>query len=267
MVNEIICVIRKDTKEYIRSRKNVYFALALLAIGAFVLLTTMFFPSLISMLSDKAPEMITDTKSLDSMMSNLFPTDVRGSLGIWASDVAIFYGIVVILMTQGLIRKEIRSGKWIMPVASGYSKKTLLIAKCVVYGAGAAFPVFILSNVFYFASSSILENNVGFSEVLTASVVLSITMAGIAVITILTSVLYRHSITAGLSMILIVMAAPDVMTFFAFGKYLPTYLLTYVYSMSNNLTDLIIPLFELIFIVLALFAVSSRKISTMELSR
>ena len=55
--------------------------------------------------------------------------------------------------------------------------------------------------------------------------------------------------------------------YFAFGKYLPTYLLTYVYSMTNNLTEVIVPLIELVVICIVLFVFASRKVLKMEISR
>ncbi len=267
MTRELICVLKKDLKEYLRSKKNIYFVITLLLIGIMILGTTIFFPSLVSALAEKAPDMITDTKSLDSMMANLFPSDLKGSYGIWASDVGIFYGIIIILMTQGLIMVEVKNGKWVMPVASGYSKKSLLISKCIIYGMGAAFPVFVLSNAFYFAALSVLETNIQYFNVFIASVLLSFTMASIVVITMLSSILCKHSMSAGFSMILIVMVAPDIMTYFSFGKYLPTYLLTYVYTMSNHVSELVIPILELIILFFVLLKVAQKKVMTIEISR
>ena len=266
-MKSIVFAIKKDVKEYMRGKKNIYFSLTLLAIGAMVLLTTMFFPNLIAALAEKAPDMISDSGSLDAMMANLFPDDLKGSFGIWASDVGVFYSIVTVLMTHGLISNEIKTGKWIMPVASGYKKSELLLSKCIVYGGGAAFPVLVVSNLYYFVASAVLDNNIGFSVAFLNSLILSIAIAAITVFTILSSVLYKHSITAGLSIIVIVMVAPDVLTYFSFGKFMPTYLLTYVYSMSVNTIDLVVPLIEIIAIFAALFVFANHKVTTMEITR
>ena len=267
MNRSIVCAVCKDMNEYLRGKKNVFFSIALLLIGAMVVITTLFFPTLISALAEKAPDMISDTASLEAMMANLFPGDLKGSMGIWGSDVGVFYTIIVVLMVHSLVPGEIKNGKWVMPVATGYRKQELLLSKCLIYGVGAAFPVFILSNLYYFVASSLLEVNVNLTEAFSATVILSIAIAGITIITILSSVLYKHSIAAGLSMIIIVMVAPDVLTYFAFGKYLPTYLLTYVYSMTNNLTEVIVPLIELVVICIVLFVFASRKVLKMEISR
>lgn len=263
----IVCAVRKDIKEYFRGKKNVLFSITLFLIGSMIILTTLFFPSLISALANRAPDIISDTKSLDAMMKHLFPHDLRGSIGIWASDVGVFYTIIVVITVHGLVPDEIRNGKWIMPVANGYKKRELLLSKCLIYGMGAAFPVFILSNLYYFVAVSILEVNVNLMEAFIAASVLSVSIAGITTITILSSVLYKHSIIAGVSMIAIVMVAPDVLTYFSFGRYLPTHLLTYVYSMSQNPLELVVPLIELVIICYLLFRLASKKILMMEISR
>ena len=104
-------LIRKDFREVLRGKKNVLFSLILVSLGAMVLLTTLFIPDLIRALGEKAPEMISDTESLDEMLSKLFPSDVAGSMGVWASDVGIFYTVVITLMTHALIPDEIKTGK------------------------------------------------------------------------------------------------------------------------------------------------------------
>ena len=136
----VFFLFRKDFREIMRGKKNIVFSITLLIIGVMVLSTTLFFPSLISALSEKAPDMISDSTSLNEMMRNLFPNDVKGSMGIWASDVGVFYTIVITLMTHNLISDEIKKGIWIMPTAVGYEKKKLLLSKCIIYAVNAAFP-------------------------------------------------------------------------------------------------------------------------------
>ena len=68
-------------------------------------------------------------------------------------------------------------------------------------------------------------------------------------------------------MIGVVLVAPDVLSFFKFGKYLPTYLLTFAYTMSAEVTDLIVPIIGLVALCLILFYMSARKLMKIEVSR
>lgn len=267
MMKTIIFIARKDLKEILRGRKNIYFSLTLFALGAMVILTTLYFPLLIDSLGKKAPEMISDSKSLDEMMGNLFPNNVKGSLGIWASDVGVFYTIVITLMTHSLVPDEIKKGIWIMPLSVGYDRKELLLSKCLVYAASAAFPVFILTNVYYIVASTLLngEDYSGFP--ILQSLSLSLAIAGIVVLTILLSTLYKHSITAAVTMIVIILVGPDVLSLFSFGKFFPTHLLTFAYTMSNDISSLFIPTIGLVVLCIVLFFFSSKRLMNMEVSR
>ena len=95
MIKALLFLVRKDMKEILRGKKNLYLCLTLVTIGVMVLLTTIYFPYLVNALEEKAPDMISDSGSLNEMLRNLFPNDVKGSLGIWSSDVGVFYTIVI----------------------------------------------------------------------------------------------------------------------------------------------------------------------------
>ncbi|MCR5775891.1 MAG: hypothetical protein K6G84_00550 [Lachnospiraceae bacterium] len=267
MTNRLICTIKKDFREYMRGKKNMYFSISLLLIGIMIISTTLFFPALIEALAQKAPDMVSNVGALDELMAKLFPDNIKGSLGIWYSDVGVFYSIVLVLTIYGLIVNEIKSGKWIMPVASGYKKMELVISKNIVYSVGAAFPVFVLSNVYYIAGLNFFTNDIGAIQAVVCSAIMSLSVIFITVTTLLSSVLYKNSITAGISNILIIMVAPDILTYFSFGKYFPTYLLTFVYTVSDNYSELIIPVVEMILICLILFFLVDKKIRKIEISR
>lgn len=266
-MNDLVCSLRKDIKEYLRGKKNLYFSITLFAIGTMVIVTTLYFPDLIRALADKAPNMISDVNSLDEFMANLFPDNLKGSLGIWYSDVGVFYTIVIALTVHGLVMGEVKNGKWILPVASGYKKRELLLSKVGVYAAGAAFPVLIISNLYYYVVATCLENNLSYKKAFASSLVMCIAVAVIVVIIILSSILYRNSITAAISMILIVMVAPDVLTYFTFGKFMPTYILTFVYQMSDVYIDLVIPIVEIIVICALLMFCAMNKLRKIEIAR
>jgi hypothetical protein len=99
------------------------------------------------------------------------------------------------------------------------------------------------------------------------SAVLSLSVAFIAIVTILSSVLYEHSVMAALSIIVIVMAAPDALTFFSFGKLFPTYLLTFTYTLGENLMDIIVPVVIMAAVSCVLFFLALRKCERAEILR
>ena len=131
MMKTIRIVIKKDLKEYLRFKKNIYYSMTLMLIGSMVILTTLFFPTLIAELGKKAPDFISNAGSINELMEKLFPDNLRGSLGIWYSDVGIFYSVVLVLTLHGLLPNEIKNGKWIMPLASGYTKVEIVISKII----------------------------------------------------------------------------------------------------------------------------------------
>lgn len=266
-MNQFHACVKKDITEYLRYHRNILCMLVLMGIGAMVLLTTMFFPGLISQLAIKAPNMITDPVAINELMAKLFPQDVSGSLRIFASDVGLFYSIVVCLICHSMLPGEIRAGQWIIPVNAGIKKRTLLTSKCLVYSAGMAFPVFVVYNLYYYAATALLNANCRYEIALINSVVLSLSIAFITTITVLGSVLYKHSIMAALSVIIIVMVAPDVLTFFSFGKLFPTYLLTFAYTLGENVKTVIAPTVIMIMLTGALYICALRKCERAEIVR
>ena len=94
---------------------------------------------------------------------------------------------------------------WIWGIWAGYTKKMLLHSKSIVYSAGMSFPVFVIYNMYYIVSSSILKNNYNVKVTLVNSVLLSFVMLVIVYITMMLSVIYKKPIFAAL---LIVVFAP-----------------------------------------------------------
>ena len=130
-----------------------------------------------------------------------------------------------------------------------------------------AFPVFAVYNVYYYAASVLLSPNCRYGTALQNSAVLSLSVAFIAIVTILSSVLYEHSVMAALSVIVIVMAAPDALTFFSFGKLFPTYLLTFTYTLGEDLMDIIVPAIIMAAVSCVLFFFALRKCEKAEILR
>lgn len=266
-MNQLKICISKDMKEFVRGFKNIICLMILLCIASFVLGVTLTFPSLIEELSTRAPEMISDSSSLKGMMQKLFPTDLKGNLGIFASDVGVFYTIVIALICYNIIPSEIGMGKWVVPLNCGIKKKNLIVSKCLVYSVGVGLPVFVVYNLYALVASFLIHFNCSYNTVFMNSIVLAFALASVASIVILSSLLYKHSIFAAISMIVIIMTAPDVLTFFVFGNFFPTYLLTFTYRVEDDISSLIVPVVALIIIIVILYIVAVRKVKNIELTR
>lgn len=267
MKNQIVCAIKKDIKEYLQTRKNILFSMILFSLCAMVLVATKFLPSLISELVKQASHMISNTATISDTLAAFFPENLRANMGILASDIAIFYGIVVILSTYNLIVKEINDEKWIFPLSTGYKPSILLISKGLVFGVGAALPSIIFYNLYFIIGNIYLTPNYNFATALINSLVLGFAIFSIVYLTIMLSLVYKQAIMSALTMILFLTVAPDIFSLFTFGKYLPTYLLTFVYTTSTNIFDLIIPFLFTIIIQILLTFVASKKIANIEVSR
>ena len=130
-----------------------------------------------------------------------------------------------------------------------------------------SFPVFVVYNLYYYVASTFLSANCRYEVALLNSAVLSLSIAFIVIVTILSSVLYKHSVIAALSIITIVMVAPDVLTFFSFGKIFPTYLLTFAYTLGENIATIIVPTVIMAIISCVLYILALRKCERKEIIR
>ena len=259
--------LRKDCIEFMRAKKNIIFSGILLVLGIMVLGMTQLFPFLIESLMKQSPDFISDPLAINEMMEKLFPKDTKASLGIWSADVGVFYTIAIVLMVYGILPSEIKSGKWIFPIAAGYKNSYLILSKSLVYSCGAAIPVTVMYNLYYLVASLQLKSNYEIQNVIFNSIILGVCIFSIVNITILLSLLYKQTIINAVSMIVMIIAVPDIMTLFSFGKYFPTYLLTYVYSSLTNYTEVVIPMLELIVIQVFIGKLAIKKSNRLEMER
>ena len=267
MRNQMICAFRKDVMEYLRSRKNLLFAGTLLGLCAMVLGATCFLPSLLDELMKQAARMISDTESITTTLASFFPETLAANMGVLSSDIAIFYGVVVILSTYNLVSKEIADGKWIFPIGTGYKPFVLILSKGIVYGMGAAFPCVVFYNLYYFAGGMYLTVDYGMDVALMNSLVLGFTVFAMVYLTIILASIYKRAIMAASTMILFVAVAPDIFALFAFGKYLPTHLLTYLYRSGNEVVSLLIPGALTVAIAALLTVLAAKKAAAIEAAR
>lgn len=264
---QIICCIKKDLLEVIRNRRALLFNGLLIAITVMVLGTTLAFPSLIDLLVEKAPDMVADGSQIQQIMAKLFPQTVKENMGIWASDIIIFFTIAISLVCCNLLPSEIRSGKWILVMEAGYSHWQMLFSKMLVYGSCTAFPVFVGYNLYYALCGIFVSDNYSSAIALGNSVVIAVSVFFITTLSITLSVIYKNHIMAVITMVITVLAAPDILTMFSFGKLFPTYLLTFVYNSSNAFAELIIPCITLIILQFGLCYIAITKFNEIEIGR
>ena len=176
MKKQFICAVKKDIYEYVRGKKNFLFAGTLLMIAVMMIFATKFLPSLINSAIQNLPSMITNTDTITSTLSDLFPSNLKDNMAVFSSDIVIFYGTVIIFATYNIISREIAIGKWIFPLCSGYQPYMLVLAKAFVYSVGSALPCFIVYNAYYFIGGAIIENNYLFTTAIINAVVIAVAM-------------------------------------------------------------------------------------------
>ncbi len=206
--------VKKDMIEIIRSKKNLLLLLLLICCMLMVLITTKFMPTLIQTAMNVS-NILSDDTSLVELMNKCFPTNLKGSIGAFSSNIGVFYSLLVIYMTFDLLPKEIESGKLILPVCAGYNKNTFFFSKQIVYGFFCAFPVFPIYMIYYFIGSTFLSINIEFKYVVVNALVLMTIEMLISTITIALSVIYRHKYLPLINMASIVIIFPDFLSLFS----------------------------------------------------
>ena len=244
-MKQLWCCMKKDSIEFIRKKRGAAFSSVLILISAMVLISSVILPVLADQLARQVPDMTEGGEQLQAVLAKLFPPTMKENIGIWSSDVGVFFTPVVLFMCAPLLREERRTGKWILALEAGYRPQTLLVSKILIYGLGASIPVFIMYNLYYTVGSLVLSNN--FRQIHAAA---NGAVLAYAVFSILNLVILA-AVTAG----------PDVLAMFPFGKFLPTYVLTFAYRSSSSWQDLAIPALGLLFLQLLMdwLAVGSVK--------
>lgn len=264
---QIISCIKKDMLEVIRNKRTLLFNGLLIAITIMVLGTALAFPTLIDLLVEKAPDMVADGSQIQQVMAKLFPQTTKENMGIWSSDVIIFFTIAISLVCCNLVPNEIRTGKWILVMEAGYSHWQMLLSKMLVYGACTAFPVFVGYNLYYALSGMLISDNYASAIAFGNSVVIAVSIFFITTLSITLSVVYKNHIMAVITMVITVLAAPDILAMFSFGNIFPTHLLTFIYNSFDNFTELLVPCIMLIALQLWLGCVAVKRFDKIEIAR
>lgn len=266
-MSQLICCLKKDIIEIIRNKRIAMFNFLLFGISAMVLITTLAFPDLISILVEKAPDVMSDGTQIEVLMQKLFPQSLKENMGIWSADVGIFFTIIIALVCCNIIPTEIKRGKWILIIKAGYCRQVLIASKILIYGIATAFPVFIMYNLYYGIAGLFLINNYSLNSVVVNSLVLSFAMFSISGLSISFSLICKNQLMASITIITTILAAPDILTLFSFGKIFPTHLLTFVYKSSDKWEELIIPFLGLIVLQYYCYRMAVKKSFNVEIAR
>lgn len=267
MNTQLQFAVKKDFSEYRRNHVNVILGISLLLIAGGVLGITLYMPNLITILGDKAPEMFSNIGSLSELMAAMFPADLSKSLGVLSANIAGFYSIIVILIVQEIIPKEVKTGRWIIPISAGYSRDILLLAKVIVYSIGASLPAMMIYNAYYLIASSYLNADYKMSSAFACSVILGFFIWVITVVTILSSIIFKNYVVCSVSLIMCILLTPDILEMFSFGKYLPTYLLSYITKSMETPIAITVPAIECIAVIAIMYILAAKKVKMIEVNR
>ena len=125
-------------------------------------------------------------------MLRLFPQTTKENMGIWASDIIIFFTVAISLVCCNLLPNEIRSGKWIIAMEAGYTQYQMLFSKMLVYGGCSAFPAFIGYNLYYMLSGIFISNNYAPITSFCNSIMIAIAIFFITTLSITLSMIYKN---------------------------------------------------------------------------
>ena len=260
MKSQMICAVKKDIKELLRTKKNLMYSGTLLFLSAFFLAATKFVPTLMYKLFESASHMITDVNDIEAMLGSFFPQNLKANMGVLASDIIIFYGFLSVFSTYNLVVKEIEEKKWIFPIGAGYKPYILNVSKGIVYGLGAALPCVVFYNIYNLVGRIYLKANYLFIDASKNSLVLMFSIFWIVYIAIIMTPIFKRTLMSVMTMLTVIVVAPDVFAIFEFGKYLPTHLLTYLYRARTEIEELVIPSIITVLMAVVLTIVSSKKV-------
>ena len=263
-MRSLFSCLNKDRLEFVRSHMNIICPLVLLGCAAIVLLSTAYMPLLLERAMEVTDVMNTDM-SVSAFMEKFFPVDLKGSLGIFSSDIGIFYSLTVIFLTYSLLPNDISKGRLILPLCAGYKKNTLFLSKQFVYSILCAFPVLPIYVLYYYIGVGFLDVNYPFKFAIFNALLWLLAVFAIVYLTIALSVLYKHKYSCLATMVLIIMVAPDVLSFFKFGPFFPTHILTYLYRSDENTGALVIPILVLLLILICVDLVALKKQFSVEI--
>lgn len=261
----IKCCIKKDIKEVLRTGKLILFFALSLGIGVFIILFTFLFTNIPDELTSQLPGV--DIEALEGMITQFYPRMVAQSVGVYSYYIGVFFSLVVIILTHNLLPKELKKGRWVLPIEQGYTRKDFVTSKCIVYGLLASVSVMTGYMVYFAVANTFMIRNFMIKQAFFYAFVQGLNMFFIIAFTLLLSVCFKHSIIGAISMIATVMVGPDILGVFSFGRYLPTHMLSMVYDSRGGFGELIGPLLLNILTLAFTYIWAVNKVEKLTVSR
>ena len=240
MMDRLKKVLSKDIKECLRTGKILVFLILAFGIALMIMMFTVVFTNIPDVLTYELAGF--NIEDLEDMMKVLYPKMMKESLGVFSYYIGVFYSLIVIIISHAILSKEIKRGNWILPIQKGYQPREFLISKCIIYGSLAAASVFVSYMFYYFVSFTFMERNITFGNAFLLAIIHGLNLFFIVSYTILISVSFKSPIIGAISMIATVMFVPDLLNYFPFAKYLPTYSLNFVYESRADFGQVLAPI-------------------------
>lgn len=244
--------MKKDRIEFLRSKKLAVCIVFLAVFMVFVLALTAVIPQLSNIVSSDSEFITTGIATMVEFLKSYFPQLLSDSTGFFSTEIGLFYSILVIAFSFSVLPKEIKSGRLILPICNGYQQKEIFLSKQIVYALFCSIPAGVAYFLYYLIGSTFLVKDCTISFGIIGALATCFNVFSIVCITIALSVIYKHSVLVVITMGLTVAASPDLLFFLPFGRYIPTYILTYLNYAEIDPTYLIIPAIEYAVIILLL---------------
>lgn len=251
--------IKKDIKEVFRMGKIYLYIGLLVGIASMVLVFTVIF----SNIPEEMWQLLEgfDIEAIEKMMQQFYPKIVSESLELFSYNVGFFFTFVIVITMHGQLPRERDEGTWLLPRQHGISVMDIIESKCIVYGGTCGISVTVGYLVYYLLAMTFMERNMSFLNALVCAIVHGFNMLFIVTYTLFFSVLLKKPIVGAISVMATVLLMPDIGSFFPFGIYFPTNLLTFVYDSSYNYKELPVPFVLNVFILLVMWILLKHKYS------
>lgn len=256
----------KDRLEFIRTRRSGIAFAILLSIALAFLGASYALPKFFENIADERLPAFFDNYSLGTLIENSFPQELSKNLGVFSSDIYIFYSVFVLFSTSALIPSEIHAGKWILPLQSGISRRQLMLSKVLMYAAGFSVPCFAIYNLYYVIGSMFLIPDFPYIPALVCAFILAFGVFALTCISFFCSLLIKQNIINFISIFSCMVLLPDLLYSLHIGHFFPTYILTFLYNSSTAYNELVIPVTEILFLMILLYFCSIKALSTADFS-
>ncbi len=245
------CCIQKDCLELIRKKKYLPFWLLVVGMILLTYVSTMFLSKVLDYVMKTAPGFISDAGPIYDVLDVFFPKTVIGNLGIFSSDLMVFYLLFSVFYVFRLLPDERDLGSWILPHENGYTGAMFTVSKALVYSVAAALPVIVGYILYYLLIASVLPDDCGLKNAVFQALLNGLCVFAVTKLTVSFSIVGKHPLVSAISIASLFVLAPDILSLFVFEKRLPFYIFSFVKFVYTDYYDLVIPIILLFVICFA----------------